>query len=82
MTLRSRLVNLESRLGGNEVRGPADLVSLDAAGRIPWDGNEALRPWVGLQLGELPARWLEIPWPIQVVRDIDPRIVLGLDQLL
>jgi hypothetical protein len=78
MNLRKRIDKLEERVAP-AWRRPSDIVCLDLDGRILWDGCPAMLQWAGRPLASWPREWLEQPWPLKLLVNVDPIKVLGLN---
>jgi hypothetical protein len=68
--------NLHNRLARLQRISPQtphpSIVFVDDEGRVLDDGSAVIRPWVG----RYPT---EMPFPVQILGGIDPRLMLGLD---
>lgn len=77
---RKRLARLETWLARQPGNGrPCHLLFLDLCGRILWDGSGSMREWSGRPVDDWPQEWLDNPWPIKLVKGIDPLVVLARD---
>ncbi len=77
MNLRTRLARLEVAVTAQCPCRPTNVLFLDLAGHILWDGTKAMHEWAGKHVSVWPPEWLAQPWAITTVVNIDPLVVLG-----